>query len=169
MDLFNKKKVAELEAEISALNITLSEKNYDIEDLRSVNNHMANVINQNAELKRQNDAYAAWLEELELKFLELDLYGDLADPVIPDVNTVPEQKAPVKRVNRKSLSAALAGIKALEEKLASIPDGVRGTGGIDVIKNGKAEQLSFSSKSELEKILKDAKAGKFDIASQAGL
>lgn len=60
-------------------------------------------------------------------------------------------------------------IERLEAKLVDIPNGVRGAGGIDIIKNGKIVVKEFSSKEELVKILQDAKAGKIELAKQAGL
>ena len=61
----------------------------------------------------------------------------------------------------------LEALKKLEAKLKEIPAGAQGTGGIEVIKNGKREMLNFKSKSELEKIYKDAKKGKITLAVQA--
>jgi len=51
MDLFNKKKITQLESEIANLKGTLEQKNYDIEGLRNTNEHLANVLNNNGELK----------------------------------------------------------------------------------------------------------------------
>ncbi len=164
MDLFNKKKVAELSAEISALNITLSEKNHDIEDYLNTISHLQKLSNPNDELTGKLKVLTTWTEELEETFIKRD--WKLQDkPVIPEVKKVPKKKELVKRTAKSSK----AGIKALETMLASIPAGTKGRGGIDIIKNGKPKELSFSSKVELEKILKDAKAGKFEIAKQAGL
>lgn len=57
-------------------------------------------------------------------------------------------------------------LKKLEEKLKEIPDGARGTGGIDIINNGNVETKNFSTKKELEEIYKDAKKGNITLASQ---
>ena len=149
------------------LSAELEELRDEIESLKNTNAHLANVLNQNGELKRQNDALLNWTEELELKFLELDLYGDLSDPEIPDVNPIPEKKESTKKTRKRTSRTML---KALEEKLKTIPDGTRGTGGIDIInEDGKEEMRSFTSKNELVGILKDAKKGKIKIVEQAGL
>lgn len=127
------------------------------------NDEIRKLMSENAALKQEN---IALLEDVSLALLDMEIKG--AKTTVQVTESVPK----VKHKYDPAISikpTAQQMIEKLEEKIKSIPDGARGTGGIDIVKNGKVVTEGFETKSDLQKILKDAKAGKIEIAEQAGL
>lgn len=130
---------------------------------KQYNEELKKLAAENDALKRENDSL---LEDVALALLGRKTKGAKSTVQVSKAKELKHGYDPKKPVAK---STARQMIKKLEEKLKTIPDGARGTGGIDVVVNGEQTVKSFSSKEELQSILKDAKAGKIEIAPQAGL
>lgn len=129
---------------------------------KQYNDELTKLASENDELKRENDSL---LEDVALALLKRKPKGTKSTVQVSKAKEIKHNYDPAIKIK----PSAQQMIAKLEEKLKGIPDNARGTGGIDLIKNSKVVTEGFETKADLQKILKDAKAGKIEIAPQAGL
>lgn len=75
----------------------------------------------------------------------------------------PGEEFKSERVASLSKTDSSKGIKHLEDFLKKHPGMINGSGAVTVVKNGKSEMITLSNRADIQKVIKDAKAGKVQI------